>query len=193
MQWLILGLVIFLGTHSIGIFAPGWRDRMRASLGEKPWKGMISLLSIAGFVLLCYGFAVARATATTLYVSPTWVRHVAALLMLPVFPLLFAAYLPGRIRATLKHPMLVAVKLWAMAHLLANGRSVDLLLFGGLLAWAVLDRISWKRRPPQALQTAPARPWNDSLAVALGLAAYGIFVLWAHVRLFGVAPLGVSM
>jgi uncharacterized membrane protein len=108
--------------------------------------------------------------------------------MLPVFPLLFAAYLPGRIRTALKHPMLAAVKFWALAHLLVNGRLADVLLFGGFLAWAVADRISWKRRGPQILHTAPARPWNDALAVIAGLAVYGLVVSWAHVRLFGVAP-----
>lgn len=98
--------------------------------------------------------------------------------------------LPGRIKTATKHPMLAGVKLWAFAHLLANGLLSDVVLFGGFLAWAVVDRISLKRRPPQMLRQAPARPWNDAAAVVLGLAAYVLFVLWAHVRLFGVAPLG---
>jgi len=110
--------------------------------------------------------------------------------MLPVFPLLFATNLPGRIKTLTKHPMLVAVKFWALAHLLANGRLADILLFGGFLAWAVLDRISLKRRPPQVLRMAPARPWNDAVAIVLGLATYVFVILWAHVRLFGVSPLG---
>jgi uncharacterized membrane protein len=110
--------------------------------------------------------------------------------MLPVFPLIFAAYLPGRIKAVMKHPMLAAVKLWAFAHLLSNGTLADVLLFGGFLAWAVLDRISLKRRPAQAPRTAPARPFNDLIAVVLGLAVYALFIGWAHRWLIGVSPLG---
>jgi uncharacterized membrane protein len=109
--------------------------------------------------------------------------------MLPVFPLLLAAYLPGRIKTAMKHPMLVAVKCWAFAHLLANGLLADVLLFGGFLAWAVIERISLKRRP-QAIRTAPAGRFNDLIAVVVGLALYAFFIGWAHVRLFGVSPLG---
>jgi uncharacterized membrane protein len=114
---------------------------------------------------------------------------VALLLMLPVFPLLAAAYLPGRIKAALKHPFLVAVKLWAAAHLLANGTLADVLLFGSFLAWAVADRISLKRRPQRPLPGAPERPMNDLIAVVAGLVLYGVFVTWLHQWLIGVAPL----
>ena len=107
-----------------------------------------------------------------------------------MFPLLFASFLPGRIRTTLKHPLLAGVKFWALAHLLANGMLADVLLFGSFLAWAVFDRISFKRRPPQVLRTAPERPWNDAVAVVLGLAVYALFLFGAHRWLFGVAPLG---
>jgi len=193
MQWLMVGLVLFLGAHSIGMVATRWRERMLAKLGEGAWKGLYSAVSLIGFALICYGFGQARLQPVLLYSPPIWTRHLAALLMLPVFPLLLAAYLPGRIRTAMKHPMLAAVKFWALAHLLANGRLADVLLFGSFLIWAVFDRISWKRRPPQVLQTAPARPWNDALAVILGLAIYALFVLWAHLRLFGVAPLGFSL
>jgi uncharacterized membrane protein len=189
---LVLGLMIFLGTHSIGILATAWRERMLARLGVGAWKGIYTLLSLAGFILILYGFAQARLQPVMLYQPPTWLRHVALLLMLPVFPLLFAANLPGRIKTAFQHPMLAGVKFWALAHLLANGRLHDVLLFGGFLVWAVFDRISWKRRPPQTLRTAPPRPWNDALAVVLGLVTYALFVMWAHVRLFGVAPLGFS-
>jgi uncharacterized membrane protein len=109
---------------------------------------------------------------------------------LPVFPLALAAYLPGRIKTAAKHPLLAAVKFWAFAHLLANGMFADVLLFGGFLAWAVADRISLKRRStPQGLRTAPPGPWNDVIAVVLGLAIYALLIGWAHVRLFGVSPL----
>jgi uncharacterized membrane protein len=187
---LIAGLVVFLGTHSLAIFAPAFRERTRARLGENGWKAVYGIVSLLGFVTICYGFGLARLDPVVLYSPPRWLRHVAFLFMLPVFPLLFAAYLPGRIKTATKHPMLAAVKFWALAHLLANGMLADWLLFGSFLAWAVVDRISLKRRPPQALRAAPAGPWNDAVAVVLGLATYVFFILWAHVRLFGVSPLG---
>jgi uncharacterized membrane protein len=198
MPFLIAGLVLFLGVHSIAICAPALRARAVARLGEGAWKGLYALVSLAGFVLICYGFGVARQSPVILYSPPLWLRHVALLLLLPVFPLLIAAYLPGRIKTAAKHPMLAAVKLWAFAHLLANGMLADVLLFGGFLAWAVVDRISLKRRAatPAAsaaarARTAPPGPWNDAIAIVLGLAIYALTVGWAHVRLFGVSPLGI--
>lgn len=190
MSTLLLGLVLFLGVHSISIVAPAWRDAMAAKLGAGAWKGLYSLVSLAGFLLLVQGYAQARLEPTLVWVPPTGLRHVAALLMLPVFPLLFATYLPGRLRTAAKHPMLAAVKFWALAHLLANGMLADIVLFGSLLAWAVLDRISLKRRAPRATPAAPAKPLNDVLAVVLGLAVYAAFVMGVHLRLFGVAPFG---
>src|SRR5882757_4647543 len=189
MALLIAGLVIFLGVHSIAIFAPEARSRVRIRFGEGAWKGAYALVSLVGFVLLIYGFGLARQSPIVLYTPPHWLRHVTFLLMLPVFPLILAAYLPGRIKKAAKHPMLAAVKFWAFGHLLANGLLADVLLFGGFLAWAVVDRISLKRRP-QALRTAPPGRFNDLIAVVLGLALYALFIGWAHVRLFGVSPLG---
>jgi uncharacterized membrane protein len=113
--------------------------------------------------------------------------------MLPVFPLIFAAYLPGRISAALKHPMLAAVKFWALAHLITNGMLVDVLLFGGFLAWAVADRISFKHRQQPDLRTAPPSKANDAIAVIAGLIAYVVFALWLHVRLIGVYPFPVAV
>jgi uncharacterized membrane protein len=190
MTLLIAGLALFLGIHSVAIVAPSFRARIIQRMGEGAWKGLYSLISLAGFVLICYGFGLARQAPVVLYSPPTWLRHLAFLLMLPVFPLLIAAYLPGRIKTAAKHPMLAAVKFWAFAHLLANGSLADVLLFGGFLAWAVADRISVKRRAmPQVLRTAPPGPWNDAIAVVLGLAVYALLIGWAHVRLFGVSPL----
>jgi uncharacterized membrane protein len=187
---LIAGLVLFLGIHSVAIFVPGARERAIRAMGAGAWKGLYALVSLAGFVLLCYGFSVARQSPLLLYSPPHWLRHVALLLMLPVFPLLFAAYLPGRIKAAVKHPMLVAVKTWALAHLLANGGLADLVLFGSFLAWAVADRISLKRRPAVApLRSAAPRAWNDAAAVVLGLIVYAVTIGWLHLRLFGVSPL----
>jgi uncharacterized membrane protein len=190
MTLLILGLVLFLGVHSVAILSPALRSRAIHRLGEPAWKGLYALVSLAGFVLICYGFGSARQAPVILYSPPIWLRHLALIVMLPVFPLLIAAYLPGRIKAAAKHPMLAAVKFWAFAHLLANGALADVLLFGGFLGWAVVDRISMKRRAvPQALRTAPPGPWNDVIAVVLGLAIYALLIGWAHLRLFGVAPL----
>jgi uncharacterized membrane protein len=190
MPLLIAGLVLFLGVHSVAIVAPSFRTRTIQRMGEGAWKGLYALISLAGFVLICYGFGLARQAPVVLYSPPTWLRHLAFLVMLPVFPLLIAAYLPGRIKTAAKHPMLAAVKFWAFAHLLANGSLADVLLFGGFLAWAVGDRISVKRRAtPQVLRTAPPGPWNDAIAVVLGLAVYALLIGWAHVRLFGVSPL----
>lgn len=190
MTLLVLGLAIFLGVHSTAIVAPGLRETLRARLGEGTWKGLYSIVSLAGFVMICRGFALARYTSVVIYTPPSWLRYVAVGLMLPVFPLLLASGLPGRIRTASKHPMLAGVKFWCLAHLLANGRLADILLFGSFLAWAVVDRISLKRRPPQALRTAPARSWNDAAAVVIGLLVYALFLVWAHQWLFGVAPLG---
>ncbi len=189
MALLIIGLAIFLGVHSVAFAAPGLRGGAVARLGEGGWKALYSVVSAIGLVLILYGFHLARQSPVVLYTPPRPLRYLAWALMLPVFPLLFAAYLPGRIRAATKHPMLAAVKFWALAHLLVNGLLADVLLFGGFLAWAVIDRISLKRRPRSA-PAAPAGRFNDVIAVVLGLAVYAALVGWAHLRLFGVSPLG---
>ncbi|AZT83168.1 NnrU family protein [Marinobacter sp. NP-4(2019)] len=188
MTTLIVGLVLFLGVHSLSIVNEPFRNRMNASLGELPFKGLYSLASLIGLVLIVWGYGAARMDPTVLYTPPGWLRHLAMLLLIPVFPLLFATYFPGKIKARLRHPMLVAVKLWALAHLLANGMLHDLLLFGSFLAWAVADRISLKRRSERPIATLPASKANDAIAVIGGLVVYVVFVFWAHQWLFGVAP-----
>ena len=189
---LLAGMAIFLGVHSISIVAPAWRDRMAATIGEWPWKGLYSIVSVVGFLLLVGGYAAARLDPVVLYVPPTWLRHVAGLVMLPVFPLLLAAYLPGRIKAATKHPMLVAVKAWALAHLLANGNLADVLLFGGFLIWAVLDfRVSRRRDRMNATVYPSAAMANSLLTLVVGLGAGVVFMLWLHVRWVGVSPLGM--
>lgn len=191
MSLLILGLVLFLGIHSVSIVAPGWRDAQASRLGEMPWKGVYAVVSIVGFALLVYGYGLARQAPVVLYTPPKGLRHAALLLMLPVFVLLLAAYLPGRIKTATKHPMLLATKLWATAHLLANGTLADVLLFGGFLAWAVADRISLKRRAPRPLPgMGPPRVLNDVIALVGGLGLYVLFVVWAHAWLIGVRPVG---
>jgi uncharacterized membrane protein len=190
MTELILGLVLFLGVHSVAMVAPQLRARAVASWGEGLWKGLYSLVALVGLVLIVRGFAVARVTSTPLYVPPGWLHRVALVLMLPVFPLFFAAYLPGRIQARAKHPLLVAVKTWALAHLLANGLVVDVVLFGSVLLWAGLDRVSIRRRP--ALRPVPNLPpgrFNDALAIVAGLLLYLLLIGGLHQRLIGVSPL----
>lgn len=183
---LIVGLSIFLGVHSVAIVAPAWRERTIRARGAGAWKIVYSLISLAGLVLIVVGYAAARPTAVLVYAPPPFLRHVALLLMLPVFPLLIAAYLPGRIGAATRHPMLLAVKLWALAHLLANGSAADLLLFGGFLAWAAADRVSVERRP--APVRGEPRPRNDAIALAVGFALYLAFIGFVHRWITGVAP-----
>lgn len=190
MTYLIAGLVIFFGMHSVAIVAPEWRDRTAARLGDATWKALFTLVSAIGFVMFVHGYGLARADPQVLYTAPQGMRHVAAVLMLPVFPLLFATYLPGRIKAAVKHPMLTATKAWALAHLLVNGTLADVLLFGSFLAWAVADRIAAGRRDVQRrTPSSPPSRWNDAIAVVGGLVAYVVFVAWAHQALFGVMPM----
>ncbi len=198
MAVLLLGLVLFLGVHSVAIVAPRARDRWAQRLGEGPWKGLYSLVALAGLVVIVWGYGLARQAPVVVYSLPGGFRHLTALLMLPVFVMLFAAYLPGRIQRTTRHPMLLAVKLWALAHLLGQsatgGTLADLLLFGGFLLWAVADRISVKRRAAagllRPLPLGPPRVVNDAIAVVGGLGVYLLFVFWWHAALFGVRPLG---
>ncbi|MFO7306186.1 MAG: NnrU family protein [Gammaproteobacteria bacterium] len=191
MTILVIGLLLFLGMHSVAIIAPQGRDALAARLGENAWKGLYSLVSIVGFALIVWGYGRARMDPVLLYAPPVQLRWVTAVLMLPVFPLLLAPYFPGRIRDTLGHPMLAGVKLWAFAHLLSNGMLADVLLFGGFLAWAVMDRISFKRRPQRLLKTAPRSKLNDIVVLVLGLVLYFAFMHGLHARLIGVSPMPV--
>lgn len=189
MALFLIGLLVFLGVHSVAIVAPRWREA-QAARHAGAWKGGYALVSIVGFVLLLYGYGVARQTTPVLWTPPAGLRHVALLLMLPVFPLLIAADARGRIQRAVKHPMLLAVKFWAVAHLLANGTLVDVILFGAFLAWAVADRISLKRRPASGPPHAAPNPRNDLIAVVAGLVVYALFLFWGHRWLIGVSPLG---
>lgn len=185
MTLLIIGLLLFVGVHSVAIVNPAGRDALAARLGAGPFRGLYSVVAAAGLVLVVLGYGAAREAPTVLYVAPYWIRYVVAVLLLPLFVLLAAAYLPGRIQSAVKHPMLVAVKLWAVAHLLVNGTVADLVLFGSLLAWAVADRISLKRRPRRGVPGAARSRYNDAIAVVVGLALYALFLLGAHEWLFG--------
>jgi uncharacterized membrane protein len=190
MYVLIAGLVLFFVPHSARIVAPRWCERMHTRLGENGWKGLYSLVSLAGLVLIVWGYGLSRLDPVVLYSPPVWMRHITLVLMMPVFVMLAAAYIPGRIKSTLKHPMLAAVKLWAVAHLLANGTLADVLLFGSFLAWAVADRISLKRRAVvQPVPGLPPAPANDIIALVVGATLYVLFLLVLHKILFGVSPM----
>lgn len=186
MSLLIIGLFLFFAAHSVSIVNVSWRDRVAARIGLMTWQGLYSLVAIAGFSLIIWGYALARQDPIVLYLPPVWLRHGAMLLLIFVFPLLLATYLPGRIQTATKHPMLIATKLWALAHLFANGSLADVLLFGSFLAWAVVDRISLKRRSPPPVPALPSSRINDVLVIVLGLALYVVFVFWGHSRLIGV-------
>ena len=189
MWMLIAGLIMFFGPHSIAIVAPSWRDRMVMHLRAGVWKAAYSLISAAGLTLIAFGFAQARRAPPVLYVSPAWLHDVTWIMMLPVFPLLFAAYLPGRIRSAARHPMLAATTIWAIAHLLANGTLADLLLFGSFLIWALAERISLKRRVAVPPPGAPPWRYNDLIALVLGVGLYAL-VLWRlHALIIGIALL----
>lgn len=192
MTFLLLGLLLFLGTHSIRIVADGWRTRQLARLGENSWKGFYSVVALAGFVLLVWGYGQTRVAPIDLWNPPPWTRHLAALLTLPAFVLLVAAYVPGnRIKAALGHPMLAGTKLWAFAHLISNGRLGDVLLFGAFMAWSVACFIAARRRDRSAGTRYPAGGLaGDAIVLIVGVIAWGLFAIWGHAWLIGVAPFG---
>jgi len=190
--WLILGLIIFLGVHSIRFLAPGWRQRQIARLGEGPWKGLYSLVSIVGFGLIVWGFGVARAHPTLLYVPPLWLRHLNALFTLLAFVLLAAAYVPrNRFKAAVGHPMVLGTKVWAFGHLLAAGMLHDVLLFGAFLVWAIAAYAGLRRQDRAAGVVYPqASPRGDILTVLIGVLAWAAFAFLLHGWLIGVRPFG---
>lgn len=190
MAYLVLGLLLFLGVHSVRIFADDWRSAQRARIGESAWKGGYSLLSLAGFGLIIWGYGQARLEPVVLWATPRGMSHLAALLTLIAFVLVAASQSPrNHIKARLRHPMLLGVKVWALAHLLANNTLADLVLFGSFLVWAVLDFRACRQRdragaPAPAAGTAA----NTALAVVAGVAVWALFAFWAHAALIGVRP-----
>lgn len=187
MSILLAGLVIFFGVHSISLINRPWRDRMAARIGETRWMIAYSLDSIIGLALIVWGYGLASADAVVLYRPASGLQQIAMLLLIPVFPLVFAAYLPGRIQATVKHPMLLAVILWSAAHLLVNGTVPDVLVFGSFLVWAIAVRLSLARRAQRPMIGAPASKANDVIAVVAGLVLHTAFLFSLHGWLFGAA------
>ncbi len=192
MTLLVLGLILFLGTHSVRVFAEDWRSSMRARLGDGAWKGVVSVLSLVGLVLIVMGYGAARENPQILWIAPIWTRHVAALLTLVSFVLLAAAYVPGNaIKARLHHPMVLGVKVWALSHLIANGMLADVLLFGGFLVWAVLNFRAARARDRAAGTVYPPGKAVPTVLAGVGaVVAWAVFACWAHGALIGGKPFG---
>lgn len=190
MAILLLGLVLFLGVHSVRLASPTLRDRAMLRIGEGPYKGLYSLASLAGFILIIWGFARASSNAELWYVPPFWLRHITEAVTLPALILAVASLLPaGRIKRWVRHPLLIATILWSCAHLFVNGDSAGVVLFGAFLVWAVVDLIVALGR----LAVAPSPPavsgTYDIVAVVAGLALYALLVWRLHAWLFGVSPI----
>lgn len=192
MAMLILGLVLFLGVHATRIVADGWRTRTIARVGELPWKGVYALLSIAGFVLIVWGYGLARQSPVQLWTPPRGMNHLAAALMVVSFILLVATYVPrNAIKSKLHHPMVISVKVWALAHLVANGTLADVVLFGAFLVWAVLSfRAARQRDRAGNVAYAQGTPMGTAVTVFAGLLLWAVFAFWAHAWLVGVRPMG---
>jgi uncharacterized membrane protein len=199
MASLILGLILFLGAHSIRMVADAWRTQAIASWGEKPFKGVYTLIALLGFYAMVTGYAEARLQTVALWTPPIATRHVSVLLMLFASVLMAAAYVPrNHLKMRMGHPMVLSVKVWALAHLLANGNLADVVLFGSFLVWSVFNFKAARARDRAAAQeadgVAPA-PSNAKtsatfLTLLIGVAMWALFVFYLHVQLVGVSPLG---
>ena len=191
MPFLLIGLILFLGVHSLRIVADDWRSAQLAQRGEKAWKLGYTVISLVGFALIIWGFGQARQDTVYLWPRLPGMNHLAALLTLIAFVLIAASQIPrNHIKAKLRHPMLIGVKVWALAHLLANNSLADLVLFGSFLVWAVLCfRAARQRDRAGAPAPAAGTPMNTAIAVVGGVVAWAIFAFWAHAALIGVNPL----
>ena len=195
MALLVFSIVLFLVLHSLRVFAPAWRERTIARMGVQSWRGLYSLLSIASLVLLIYAFGASRSVTPILYTPPMFMTHITLTLMLIAMILLMASILPaGKIAVWVKHPMVASVKIWAVAHLLSNGELNSVLLFGGFLIWAVLVRISAKRRARAGEKVVRdfVSTQYDIAAIIGGAALYAVILLYLHQMLIGVSPLAAA-
>ena len=190
--YLVDGLILFLGVHSTRMLADEWRTRSIERIGAKPWKGLYALASLAGFVLLVWGFGVARQQPVQLWSPPVGMRHLASALTWVAFVLLAAAQVPGNlIKARLHHPMLLGTKVWALAHLLVNGTLAGALLFGSFLIWSVILFASSRRRDRRlAVVYAPGTAARTVMVLVAGSLAWAVFAFWLHGLLIGIRPIG---
>ncbi len=195
MTALILGLIIFIGMHSVRIVSDDFRTRQIAKVGASTWKAMYAAVSLVGFVLIVVGYGIARGEPVLVWNPPDWTRYVANLLMIPAFILIAASFVPGtRIRAKVGHPLLAGLKTWALAHLIANGMLVDVVLFGAFLLWSVTSYASARRRDRKAGTLYPVGPvMRDVTAVIAGLVVWTAFALWLHAWLMDVSPLRMAV
>jgi uncharacterized membrane protein len=184
---MILGLALFTGAHAFVTMRPQ-RAAVVARLGEGPYKGILSAVALVGIILIGFGFARYRAAGyIPVWSPPGWTRHITTALVWPSIVCIVAAYIPGDIARVLKHPMLVGVKLWAVGHLVSNGDLGSIILFGAILAWAVFDRITLKRRSdPGALGFPRGGRGNDVMAVVVGTLLYLALAYWFHPLVVGV-------
>jgi len=192
MLLLILGLLIFLGAHSIRIVANDWRGQQIRRLGEGPWKGLHGFASAIGLILIIVGFGEARMHPVLLYAPPAWLRHLNGLFTLIAFVLIAAAYVPrNHLKAKIGHPLLTGVKVWAFGHLLAIGMLRDVVLFGAFLIWAIADfAVSRRRDRAAGVVYPPGSVAGDVTAVVIGVVAWVAVLFWLHTLLIGVSPLG---
>jgi uncharacterized membrane protein len=192
-MWImVLGLVLFLGIHSTRIFAEDWRERMIRRSGENAWKGIYTLVSLAGFGLIIWGYGLAQNTPMIIWSPPVFTKHLAALLVLLAFILVVSAYVPGNwFKVKMGHPMVLGVKVWALAHLLASGKLATMILFGAFLVWAVLCFRSCRRRDRASLQSrTDVKTAATGIAIILGFVLWVVFAFWGHGALIGIRPLG---
>ncbi len=189
MTILMLGLIVFIGAHSVRIVAADWRERQIANIGEQRWKGLLSFVSLVGFVMMVWGYGLTR-VGPDLWPAPVWLRHITALLTVPAFVLVVAAYIPrNHMKAAIGHPMLAGVKLWAFAHLIVNTRPGDIVLFGAFLVWAIIAFIASRRRDRRNhTRYPPGEMSRDVVAVVVGLVAWAAFAFYGHEWLIGVRP-----
>ncbi|MEG1832340.1 MAG: NnrU family protein [Burkholderiaceae bacterium] len=192
MNLLVIGLVLFLGVHSVRIVADTWRRHTISRIGLGAWKAAYALLALAGLVLIVLGWQAARTAPQVLWMAPVWMKHAAALLTLIAFVLVAAAYVPGNsIKAAVGHPMVTGVKVWALAHVFVNGTLAGTVLFGAFLVWSIVDYVACRRRDRRDGVTYPRGPiLRTVIAVVLGVVAWAAFAFWLHPMLIGVAPMG---
>lgn len=182
---LLIGLVLFLGIHSIRLVAPEFRQQ-QITINEMRWKGIYSIVSFISLYLIVIGFGEARLSPTPIYQPPENLKSLASLILLPAFVLFLTPYFPGKIKGLLKHPQLVGLILWSIAHLLLNGNLAELILFGSFLIWSCFYIIQTKQQAEKQIQTLPSSKFNDTILLILGASFYLSFIFSLHGALIGI-------